>query len=116
MLDCHMRSMHHNRCDIVGAEWCLALQVSDGIERRVVAANAGIELQRNTHGFPRTAEFPRQLVEIEAVVRARKCRTKAAIGRFKNVDDPGETGLGEQRAVKATLSSASSMHSLDHRD
>ncbi len=106
--------MHDDRGDIVRTEGCLILHVSDGIERRVVAADARIEFQRNAHGFPRTAELPRQLIEIEAVVRARERRTEAAVGRFKNVDDSSEAGLREQRAIKPALRRASSMHSFDH--
>ena len=101
VLDRHLRSVHHDRRDIVRAERRLCLHHANGVERGVVAADAGIEFQRNAQRLPLPAELPRQLVEIEAVGRAREGRAKAAIGRFENVDDAGETGLRRAARRKA---------------
>ena len=114
VLDRHMRAVHHDGRDIVRAERRLRLHHADGVERGVVAADAGIEFQRNAHRLPLPAELRRQFVEIEAVGRAREGRAKAAIGRFEHVDDAGEAGLRQQRAVKPALRRAPGMHALDH--
>ena len=57
VLDRHLRAVHHDRRDIVRAERRLCLHHADGVERGVVAADAGIEFQRNAHRLPLPAEL-----------------------------------------------------------
>ena len=61
------------------------------------------------------AEAGHELVEIEAVLRARERRAEAAVFAFEHVDDAGEALFGEQRAIEAALRRAAGMHALDHR-
>ena len=100
--------------DVFDRERPAPTNIANGVERGVVAADAGIEFQRNAHGLEALAEPGTQRREIEAILRAREGRAKAAIGRFEDVDDAGEVLPRQQRRIKPALRGASGMHALDH--
>ncbi len=80
----------------------------------MVAADAGIEFERDAHGLEPLAQPRGQLGEPEAVLRAREGGAEAAIFALEHVDDAGEAGLREQRAIEPALRRAPGMHALDH--
>src|SRR5207248_10387699 len=98
--------------EFVEPERTARTDVADRIKRRVVAADAGIEFQRNAHGLEPLAEAGGELGEIEAVGRARERRAEAAIRRLEHVHDAGESLLRQQRAVEPALRRAARMHAL----
>src|SRR5712691_9693953 len=114
VIDGDLRSLHHDLVELIERERAAAGEVADGVERGVVAADAGIELERDTHGLEALAEPGAQLGEIEAILRARERGAEAAIGRLEHVDDAGEALLGEQRGVEPALRRPPGMHALDH--
>ena len=115
MFDGDMRAVHHDGVDVVGPNGRLGLHRADGVERGVVAADAGIEFQRDAHASP-TAGRARDdsSSRLKRSVRAREGGAEPAIGRFEHVDDAGEAGFREQRAVEPALRRAAGMHALDH--
>ena len=68
MVDGDLRAVHDDLVELVERERLPLLDVADRIERRVVAADAGIELQRDAHRLEALAETGAQLLDVEAVV------------------------------------------------
>ena len=56
-----LRAVHDDALDIGGAEAVLRLERAQRIERRVIAADTGVELERHAHGLPRRAQPGREL-------------------------------------------------------
>ena len=106
--------MHHDRRDLVGRERPPRADRPDGVERGVVAADAGIEFERHAHGLESLAEPRGQLGEVELVARAGERGAEAAVRAFEHVGDAGEALLGEQRRIERALRRAARMHALDH--
>src|SRR5207248_11172615 len=114
VVDRNLRAVHPDAVDLAELEWAALANVADGVERRVIAADAGIEFQRNPHRLPFASQAFAQGLEIEAVLRAREGGAESAIRRLENVGDAGEPTLGEERAVEPALRGAAGMHPLDH--
>ena len=62
-----LRAVHHDARDIGGAEAVRGLQRAQRVERGVVAADAGVELERHAHRLPRAAEARGQFLEMKAI-------------------------------------------------
>src|SRR5579864_7898246 len=103
VIDGDLRAVHDDLLDIVERKRPAGADVADGVERGVVAADAGIEFQGNAQGLEALTETGAQLREIEAVVRARERRAEAAIGRLEHINDAGETVLCQEGAVKPEI-------------
>ena len=115
VIDRDLRGVHHDAPRSHRASNGRRLRMSRmRVERGVVAADAGIEFERDAHGLEALAEPGAQLREIEAVLRARKRRAEAAIRRLEHVDDAGKTLARQQRGIKPALRRAAGMHALDH--
>src|SRR5688572_9214421 len=91
------------------------LEGADRVERRVVASDARIELERDAHRLPLRAEPGGELREIEAVGGAREGGAEAAVLALEDVLDAGEAALGEERTVETALRRAAGVHALHHR-
>src|SRR6185436_15617185 len=90
----HLRTVHHDAFHVVWPEGMARLHRTDGVERRVIGPDAGIEFERDAHGLPAVSQARRQLLQIEPVARARERGTEAAIRALEYVDNPGETLTG----------------------
>ena len=101
--------------DVVGAERTLLLHGADRVERRVVAADAGIELERDAHRLPDLAEAAMSSSSSKRSVERENVVQKPPYSLSKHVHDAGEARVGEQRAVEAALRRAAGVHALHHR-
>src|SRR5204862_3735787 len=110
-----LRAVHHDAPDLARAEAMFRRQLAQRIQRRVVAADAGVELERHAHRLPRRAESLGELGEAEAIRRARESGAEAAVLGLEDILDAGEALLGEERAVEAALRRAAGVHALHHR-
>src|SRR5690554_219774 len=109
-----LRAVDHNFVELVQGERPSRLNRLDRIQRSVVTAHAGIELQRNTQGLELLAQAGAERVEIEAVLRAGESGAETTVGRFEHINDAGEAVLGQQRTIEAALRGAAGVHALDH--
>jgi hypothetical protein len=114
MIDCDTRAMHDDLVKLIQRERATRADIANGIERRVIAADAGIELQRDPHRFPLAGEPCAERVHIETVLRAREGRAEAPVRRLEYIDNAGEAPLSQERAVESALGGAAGMHALDH--
>src|SRR6202030_199186 len=99
----HLRTVDDDLLDLVRRERPLGADGAYGIERGVVAAHAGIELERDAHGLPHAAEAGGQLVQLKAVLRARERRAEPAVLALEHIHDAGQALLGKERAIQTTL-------------
>src|SRR5262245_9574943 len=106
--------MHHDAVELVEREWPTLADLADAVERRVIAADAGIELERHPHRLPLAAKPGAERVEIEAVGRARERGAESSIRRLEHIADAGEASLRQQCAIEPALRRAAGMHALDH--
>src|SRR4051812_45979537 len=90
------------------------LKSADRIQAGVVAADAGVELERDAHRLPCAPEAGGELREVEAVARAGEGGAEAAVFALEDVLDAGEAALGEERTVEAALRGAAGVHALNH--
>jgi hypothetical protein len=114
VVDGHLRAVDHDLVELGESERAPALNVANGVERGVVAPHAGVELERDAHGLESFTEPSAELVEIEAVMGARKRRAEPAVRRLEYIHDAGEATLRQQRAVEPALRRSAGMHALDH--
>src|SRR6266568_1491716 len=112
VIDRHLRGVHQDFLHVLRAERPLRAHLAQRVERGVVAADAGIELQRDAQRLPGAAEARGQLGELEAIPRARKGGAEAAVLALEHVGDSGEAALSEQRAVEPALRGAARVHAL----
>ena len=99
VIDGHARAMHRDALDIARPERMPRLHGADRVQRGVVAADAGIEFQRDPRRLPALPQPGDQFGPVEAVERAGEGGAEAAIFVFEHVDDAGEAAGGEQRAI-----------------
>ena len=78
------------------------------------AADARVKLQCDVHRLPDVTESSGERGNIEAILRARKCRAESAVLALEHVDDAGKAGFREQRAVETALRRATGVHALYH--
>src|SRR5258708_7013619 len=86
-----LRAMDSDFGDIVRPERAPRRNRSDSVERGVIAADAGIEFERDAESFEALAEARSQLGQIETIVRAREGAAEAPIGALEHVYDPGKS-------------------------
>src|SRR5712692_5078915 len=97
MIDRDLRRMHDDPLDVGGGERMPLADLGKRIERRMIAADAGIEFERNPHRLVALAQSGGQGREIEPVLRTRKRSAKTAIRGLKHVDNSGEPPLCKKR-------------------
>ncbi len=114
MLERRLRAAHDDALDIVRSEWPTRLHEPDGVERRVIGADAGIEFERDAHRLETLAKTGGEFGPVEAILRAREGRAEPAIRALEDISDAGEATLGEEGAVETALRRATGMHALDH--
>src|SRR6266568_422475 len=85
VIDGDLRGVHQDFPHVLRAERPLRAHLAQRVERGVIAADAGIELQRDAHRLPDAAEPRRQLGELETIPRARKGRAEAAVPALEHV-------------------------------
>src|SRR5206468_11360405 len=108
------RAVHYDAVELVERERAALADVADGVKRGVVAADTGIELERDPHRFPFAAKPGAERIEIETVGRARESSAEAAVRRLEHIADAGEARLRQERAIEPALRGAAGMHALDH--
>ena len=111
----HLGTVDHHFFHVLGGEGAFVIHLAQRVERGVVTADAGVELQRDAHGLPHFTETGGEFLQVELVGRLRHRRAEAAVRVLQHVDDPGEAAFGKQRPVEAGLRGAACMHALDHR-
>jgi len=101
MIQRYLRCMDDDSVDLLRPEWPLLPKLAYRVQRRMIAANARVELERYLQRLPRLAQLRCELGQVEAIVGARKRRAEAAIGTLQNVANAGEPALSEENQLLA---------------
>src|SRR6185369_8835452 len=85
-----LRAVDDDLLNVFWPKFVFRLESADRIQGGVVAADAGVELERDAHRLPGAAEAGGELGEVEAVARAGEGGAEAAVFAFEDVLDAGE--------------------------
>src|SRR5258708_24272213 len=103
MLERRLRAADDDALDIVRSERPARLHEPDGVERRVIGADAGIEFERDAHRLETLAKTGGELGAVEAILRPREGRAEPALKALEDISDAGETPPGEGGAAWTAL-------------
>src|SRR5258708_33385778 len=103
VIDRELGSMDDDLHHLVDRKRPPGLDVADAVERRMVAADAGIEFQRDLERLETLPETIGQRREIIAVVGARESGAEAAIFALEHVLDAGVSAPRQDGAVISAL-------------